>query len=208
MNSIAAAKLDLTINQDWTRTISMYSTMKEKWANGELRLDSRNDHWDTDYYNFGELGSLISLDNRTKESKQCCSLTGKIVEMQLPWIKKLKEDCKDLELVSIGIMGTTASISRHKDLHNAEVDAKGHCRIIYVINNSDTITYVENNNEVEHYTSTANTAWLLDTTKYHWVDKKSGPEEIRYVFQLTFYKSFNEVLKWFNDHPGMVYSNQ
>lgn len=208
MTSTASAKLDLTINQDWSRIVNIYSTMREKWINNELKLDSRNEHWSTDYYNFGNLGSLISLDNRTEKRKQCCTLTGKIIESQLPWIKQLKEDLTELGLESIGIMGTTASISGHVDLHNPEVDAVGHCRIIYMINNSDTVTYVKNNQQVEHYPSDANTAWLLDTTKYHWVEKQSGTEEIRYVFQLTFYKQFSEVLEWFNNHPGLVYSSK
>lgn len=204
---MASAKLDITINQDWSRIIDIYSTMREKWISGALCLDSKNSHWDTEYQDLGYLGSLISLDNRTEQSKQCCTLAGKIVESKLPWIKQLKSDCADLRLESIGIMGTTTSISGHVDLHNLEVDQQGHCRIIYIINDSDCITYVKNNNQLEQYPSVAGTAWLLDTTKYHWVEKKSGPEEIRYVFQLTFYKKFEEVLEWFDRHPGLIYSS-
>jgi hypothetical protein len=152
-------------------------------------------------FDFGNHGSLISFDHIVSGNDTAGAISGLLVETELPWVGKLKNDLAELNLVSIAFQRNFGSLAPHSD-GQEHADTIFHCALNYIIDDFDACTYVQDGNNILSYPSKKNTAWLLDTTKMHWVDGSAQ----RYVFQLRFHQKHSEVLDWFNCHPGLIYS--
>jgi hypothetical protein len=60
---------------------------------------------------------------------------------------------------------------------------------------------VDNDGETQSYPTKANTAWLVNTQKTHWVVN----HQPRHLFMLTFNRPFAEMLAWFRSKPAFHY---
>jgi hypothetical protein len=201
MKSSAVTQVDLQINTNWNRLIDLFDSVNQKYKDNQLTDGIFVKEYNTMQYNFGELGCFISLDNLTDNPGESASLNGKILEHMLPCSQQIKHDLKDLDLVSMSILECTNDIHPHID-SQVQSDLPGQCRINYIIAGEDAVTFVDNDGQIESYRSIPGTAWLLDTTKLHWVKNSSR----RHLFQLTFYQPYQTVLNWFNQHPQLIYN--
>jgi hypothetical protein len=200
----AVSKIDLFIDHDWTDLISAYNAVREKWISGTLRDKKWVDEYQTYQFDFGAFGSLISLDSISDQQNSASMLNGKIVESFLPWIKQMKHDFMEIDLIAVTFFETKGPIKRHADGVVKNENFKGHCRLNYIITDCEAITYVDNNGKIESYPSHSGTAWLLDTQKPHWVENS----DTRHLFQLSFNRPYHEVLAWFRSNPKFYYGNQ
>lgn len=195
-----ASKISITFKHDWSNLIKKYDYLKTLLNNSPKAKSKWVDAYKAERFDFGESGSYVSFDTNTLIPGTASSLNGKIVENMIPWIDQLKNDLSELKLANIGFQGNYGSIERHND-NKDESGMEGHCKLNYIIDNSNTISYAERDGIVESYPSEKDTGWLLDTTTVHWVEGEGQ----RYLFQLTFDQPFSEVLEWFEKHPNLVY---
>lgn len=198
-------KIDMVISHDWSKTINLYNTVYHKWIDDSLPGKRWIEEYHTYQFDFSSYGSLVSLDSITDQEKTAAMLNGPLVESTLPWIKKLKEDLKGLDLVAVTFFETTGSIHKHKDGVVSSEKNKGHCRLNYILTNCDAVTYIDNDGVIESYPSIANTAWLFDTQKDHWVENPNNAR--RHLFQLTFNQHFEDVREWFLKKGALRYGN-
>jgi hypothetical protein len=139
------------------------------------------------------------MNELTEHSNVGGSISGPILESMLPWTKQLRKEMSEIDLSAIMFLECNQDMIPHAD--GKPLGVSHHCRINYMINDCDSVTYVDNNGTIESYPTVAGTAWLLDVSKLHWVKNNQK----RHAFQLTFYKPFDEVLNWFNCHPNLSY---
>jgi len=200
--SMTISKINLTIEQDWAPVIQKfehiknllksYPTEKAKWIPGynEFR------------YDFGQSGSFFFFDTITEHKKYAGVLSGLLLANVLPWISQLQTDLAELKLASTAIQGSVGGLAKHRDGQDS-IETTKHCKINYIIDNYTDITYSEDTDgNISNYPSIKNTAWLIDTTEYHWVEHNTGP---RYIFQLTFHQSYKEVAEWFSIREPLIY---
>jgi hypothetical protein len=199
---MSISKINLRIEQDWAPVIQKfdrvknllisYPTEKAKWIDGYKGFR----------YDFGQSGSFLFFDSITEHKKTAGALSGLMLENVLPWLSQLKIDFAELNLASAGIQGSVGKLLKHRDGQEL-IETKKHCKLNYIIDDYTDITYVENdNNNISEYPSIKNTAWLIDTTKNHWVENNTGP---RYIFQLTFHQAYNEVAEWLSNKEALIY---
>lgn len=200
----AVSRIDFYIDQDWSKLISAYDTIRKQWISGDLKGQKWVEEYQTYQYNFGSFGSLVSLDSISEQENSAAMLNGQIVESFLPWIKQLKQDMSEVDLIAITFFETNGPIKKHVDGVIKDHNFKGHCRLNYVISDCDAVTYVDNNGTIESYPSQSATAWLLDTQKPHWVENHST----RHLFQLAFNRPYREVLDWFRSKPKFHYGSK
>jgi len=174
------APINMQINYDWQPLLDKFQYMESllsKKSPSELK------------FNFGSSGCFVFLDDLTKTPRTTGVLHGKMIEQFLKdWIENFKNDLMPLKVGGLGIQKNTEDLLTHVDVIPG-ID--NHCKLNYIITDGNGITYVENDTAIEQYPTVKNTAWLIDTTKEHWV--KNSQE--RYVFQIVFHNSFNEVLE-------------
>jgi hypothetical protein len=201
------SKIDISISQDWSKLITIYKNVVNQWSNNKLHRRVYLENIDTYHYDLGNLGSLTDLDQITPgfipENKTATAsfLHGNIIENNLPWAKKLREDLTEINLSSICMFYTDKDIIRHTDKSNDIERPNDICKINFFINDSNGALYVEKNNKIESAPAKKNTAWLLDVAYPHW----ATVENELFLFQLCFYKPYYEVLQWFDNHPGLSY---
>jgi hypothetical protein len=197
----AVARIDFTITQDWSKLIQAYENIKQKWQSGGLKNKKWIKEYNTEQFDFGAYGSLVSLDSISDTPYSAAMLNGIIVVSLLPWAKQLQKDLEELDITAMTFFETQGPINPHKDGVIKDSDYEGHCRLNYIITDCDAVTYVDNDGEIESYPSKAGTAWLLNTQKQHWVDNQGT----RHLFQVAFNKPFDKVLAWFNSRPALHY---
>ena len=197
----AILQVDLVISHDWSKTVSLYNLIYKKWIQDELPGKKWVEEYHTYQFDFSSYGSLVSLDSITDKEKTAGMLNGPIVESTLPWIKNLKKDLSSLNLVAVAFYETQGSIHRHKDGLLSDQKDKGHCRLNYIVTDCEAVTYVDSDGVIDHYPSIANTAWLLNTQKEHWVENQTK----RHLFQLTFNQPYEEVREWFQQRGPLRY---
>lgn len=197
--SNAVEQLNIKFNQDWSKICALLDNLQHRWKNNELKQSTWVEEYKVTRYDLGALGSFIPLDSITANPKTGFTVNGKLLEAMLPWSKKIKNDFADSGLVSMSFLECHEDLKPHVD--GQEPGITGHCRLNYIIHDCDAVTYLDNNGKIESYPSTAGTAWLVDTTKLHWV--KNGQK--RQLFQLMFHRPFSEVYNWFQAHPNLQY---
>ena len=206
------AKIDITINQDWSKVISIHNDIKKRWQDGKLnKFKKEISMVDSAYtsayadaemvrYDFGNSGSFLPQQGNSEVEPMVSSLSGPIFTSQLSWISKLKEDFKELE-PSFSLQETNGCFDRHKD-GEVKDSKKKHCKLNWVIEDGTGNTYSEDDDgSITSYPNLKG-GYLLDTTKFHWVECA----DTRYVFTISFHEPFDKVLSWLNDHPNLVYS--
>ena len=194
------AKIDITINQDWSKIISIHSDIKKRWQEEKLPEKYGSDNLDNSIrYEFGTSGAFVPYQGGQEGEPMVSSLMGEIFTAKLNWIPTLQEDMKELN-PQFSFQETNGSFSRHKD--GEEKGSHFHCKLNWVINDYVGRTYVENDDGTINSYPSLKGGYLLDTTKFHWVECN----DTRYCMQFVFHKSFKEVFEWFNDHPNLVYS--
>ena len=153
------------------------------------------------HYHFGATGCFSTLDCVTETARDSALLSGAIVTAQLPWTAKLREDFAPLKIFNFDISGMTGSFKPHVDRKPGYDGA--HCRINYMLNDTAAVTYAQGKHGVESYPGHVHTAWLLDTTKTHWVDNSQS----RYIFQINLHEPYDTVCQWLDQHPGLAYGS-
>jgi hypothetical protein len=118
----------------------------------------------------------------------------------LPWTTIFKKDLEHFN-ISLNFYASIGELKPHVDGYSAEIAKNGHCRMNYILHDCNATSYVDNDGVIESYPSIGGNAYLLDTTKPHWVINN----EKRYVFQCVFYHPFDQVADWFDAHPNLVY---
>jgi hypothetical protein len=200
MSKRAVAKLDVKFNQDWSKIIDLYNNVNARWQADNMP----EGHWVEDYqatrYDFGSACAFIPLDAITEERKVAGALVGKLFDSMLPWADDFKRDLGQFNL-SLNFYESIRGLKPHIDGHSPEIMEKGHCRMNYILYDCNAMTYVDNDGVIESYPSIGGNAYLLDTTKLHWVVNN----EKRYAFQCVFFHPFEEVAEWFDSHPGLIY---
>ena len=201
MANTAIRPVDVAITQDWTKLIALFDSLRTRWQNNQLENGVLiPESGDCRYY-FGNTGCFTTLDCVTGHAQDSALLSGAIVDSQLPWIKQLEQDFAPLKIFNFDISGMTGSFTPHVDRKPGHDGA--HCRINYMLNNTAAVTYAQGLDGVESYPGRVHTAWLLDTTKTHWVDNSQS----RYIFQINFHESYDTVSHWLDQHPGLMYGS-
>lgn len=193
------SKIPITFQQDWSDLIAKYDHLKQLLNKNPNVKSKWIDAYKAERYDFGASGSYVLFDTNTIMPGSASSLNGSMVEKLLPWIPKLKQDMFSLKIASIGFQGNSGPVERHVD--NKEDVLAGHCKLNYIIDNYDVVTYAERDGVVENYPSVKDTGWLIDTTAEHWVEGQGQ----RYIFQICFDEEFSKVLEWFKQHPNLIY---
>ena len=195
------AKIDIKFIQNWSPLIKQYQkfdqVLSKRPSSGKLIKGYSEIRFD-----FGSAGSLTPYDNIVSGNDIASAITGTVVENQLPWVNKLREDMSELKLSAIGFQSNIGSLTPHID-GQEQTETVFHCKLNYIIDDFDACTYVQDGDNKLSYPSKKDTAWLIDTTKLHWVNGTGR----RYIFQLAFHQKHSEVLDWFNSRPGLVYSS-
>ena len=196
---MCVAKIDIKINQDWTPLINKFLNLKKVIGSTEVK-STYIEGFGENLYSFGDNGALIFYNQISVEKNTTGQLSGRMVENMLPWSKQLKTDLFGLNMASMGIQGNWDNITEHND---GQVDSaiNAHCKLNYAISTTDAMTYARNGNEIFSYPTIKDHAYLIDTTKNHWVECKG----VRFIFQIAFHESWETVYDWFSKHPGLRY---
>lgn len=180
---MSCAQINLKItNYDWSKLINkLEQTRKFCMQHPEKKIYHSGTH---DYrYNFNKIGSFSPFNNSTKIPFNAGCMAGLIVETEIPWINKLKEDIGIVNSVSFQF--NIESIARHVDGQDDPAITQ-HCKLNYMISDQDYVTYVDTGDKILSYPTKKDTAWLIDTSLPHWVHGQGT----RYTFQLGFHVSF------------------
>jgi hypothetical protein len=198
-------KIDIKIDQDWTKVMSIYDSIEAKWINKEFtvrKTTAKNDVYsiDAEIIDLGQLGFLTPVGHIGESGRYSSFLHGKVFESKLPWIKQFRQDVAELNLHDVMMFKTNGDITRHVDANHETGSSTKNCKLNIVLKDSDATVYVSNGVVTEQHDARANDAWLLDVINPHWVDTTE-----LYLLQFWFYSDYNTVLEWFNRHPGLEY---
>lgn len=204
MLSSNITRVDLKIDQDWSKVIDIYDHITHLWKEDKLHNKTYLENLNTYQYDLGVLGSLTLLDNISdKNNKTTSFLHGKIVESNLPWIKKLKSDLQELNVSAICLIKTEEDVLPHNDRNDNPETPTVICKLNYIIKDSNAIIYVDNNGIADSSPAVKDSALLMNVAQHHWVKSNHSP---LYTLQICFYKPYNEVLDWFRTHPALYYN--
>ena len=195
-------QLDITINQDWSKIISIYKDVVYLQENDKLPPSTYLEEIASYHHDLGDLGSLTILDEVTVEKKKASFLHGKIFENHLPWANKLREDFAELNLNAFCLFYSNQDILKHTDRSGIAESPTDICKINFFLQDSDSTVYVEKDGIIESIPAVANTGWLMNVVNSHWTTSNDD----LFMLQICFYKPYDEVLKWFAAHPGLSYS--
>ena len=204
MASSNITQIDLKIDQDWSKIINIYNNIINLWKTDSLHNQIYLDGLNTYQFDLGVLGSLTTLDNISVEPKTVSFLHGNIVESNLPWIEKLKSDLQELNISAICISKSDNDVLSHVDHSNNSMAPTDICKLNYVMNNSNSVVCVANNNGEDSIPALKDTALLMDVSYHHRAISNNNP---LYLFQICFYKPYCEVVEWFQSHPNLLYSS-
>jgi hypothetical protein len=201
------SKIDILFDLDWDPVFKKFIYLKDL-INKQPPTKSLTTTFGETRYDFGDNGSFMFYNNISNIKNSSGALTGRIIENLLPWQEQLKNDFKEINLTGIGLQWGIDDLLCHVDGVDdpgQELSKAGgihHCKLNYSLTDNDAITYAKNDDgSVETYPTVKNTAYLIDTTKPHWVKNSST----RFLFQLTFHEDFRKVNQWFSEHPGLSY---
>jgi hypothetical protein len=198
------SKIDIFFHLDWDPVIKKFIYLKDLIINQPPTKSMVISFGET-RYDFGSNGSLMFYNSISNTKNSSGSLTGRLIENFLPWQEKLKNDFKEIKLAGIGLQWGIDDLLCHADDPSGELRNAGvthHCKLNYLLTDNDAITYAKNDDgTIETYPTVKNAAYLIDTTKPHWVKNSST----RFLFQLTFHEEFEKVNQWFTEHPGLSY---
>lgn len=186
---MSCIQVNLKINQDWSELIKRYEVTR-RFCIKHPETGKWRDALVMNRHDFGHNGSYAFFNSITKNPGTAGCLSGSIVESMLPWAAKLREDLKGLTIDSIAFQGNREGLHPHTDLKDEVLT--GHCKLNYMINDQDYTTFVDSGTGIMSHPTKKDTAWLLDTTKYHWVNGQG----MRYIFQLTFKDPFDKVQEY------------
>jgi hypothetical protein len=202
----AIEKINLIIHQDWTKLTDLTNRVLVQGAEGKLPKGKFYEEYDDYRYDLNTYGSVFFLDSLSDPGTPKYSssmIGGKIVETLLPWSADCRKLFDGLNLVSFTYFVTKGNLAPHSDGHLEGQADEGHCRLNYIVNDTDAMTYVDNDGKIESYPSHANTAWLLDTTKTHWVVNS----QYRQVLQFNFSSSFDKVFNYISNLSKIEFGN-
>jgi hypothetical protein len=192
------SKINLKILQDWSSLIERFEYFNKLFLNTPKE---KAKVW-SEYvrYDIGDYGSFTYYNASVREIGGVIS--GAMVTTLLPWIDQMKNDLSELNLAGFAFQGNARDVSPHVDGQESS-DTNKHCKLNYIIDNYDDKTYAKDDQgNVEFYPSHKDTAWLLDTTKNHWIAHNTRP---RYIFQLSFHQDFEIVHDWFHSKGSLSY---
>ena len=130
-------------------------------------------------------------------------LHGNIVEVNLPWIAQLKSDLQELNISAICLCKAENDVLSHADRSDVSTASTTICKLNYVIQDSNSVIYVTNDNGEDSSLAVKDAALLMNVVRHHRV--RSDNSQL-YTLQICFYKSYNEVVEWFQAHPNLFYS--
>ena len=201
---MSIAQINFTINQDFSKLVSIYDDINSRWIDNKLPKETNlilySNLINNDYQiDLGPLGSLHVLDGLTDNKKTASFLFGKIIETNLSCYKKLKNDFKELDMGAVGLFRTIGNINTHVDINYQTLKSEKMCKLNYVFKecHCDAIFFVGNDSA----NLTAGTAWLADVTKLHGL-RTNG---LVYLLQLEFNNPYDQVLDWFQRTPNLSY---
>jgi hypothetical protein len=204
MTQPTVKKINLVIHQDWSEVMFVNQSIRERVSSGQLPDPVWVEEYGDYKYNFGNFGAIQFLDglaDHTTPKYSTSMFYGKMVESMLPWTKEIRNTFKELNIAGFTYYETAGNISPHIDGQINGQAEQGHCRLNYIINDTDAVTYVDNNGNIESHGSESGSAWLIDTTKLHWV--KNNQE--RQVFQITFHDPFKRVSDYLSGYPKLEF---
>lgn len=193
------AKIDIKFIQDWSPLIKTYNKLN-RVTEGKPKSAKYIKNFKSYRFDFGSSGALVTFDSIVSGTDYASNVSGPMVENKLPWTNRLRQDMSDLNIAGITFQSNFGSLLPHID--GQEKDSTNfHCKLNYIVDDFDACTYADDGDTILSYPSARDTAWLLDTTKRHWVNGNGQ----RYIFQICFHQKYSEVLDWFNNHPNLIY---
>lgn len=197
--------IDVTFDQDWSRLLDLYRAVHDKWRKGRLPNHSYNDEIKIEQYTFGTMGAMSALDPITVNSCTASFLHGDMIEKHLPWAQRLRNDMEVLKLSSLCLFQGNEDILEHRDTNKETGQMSGMCKLNHVISETQAVICMKDDNDKEYQQpARIGGSYLMDVTNRHWV-KNNGSD--LYLLQLCFDQPFEMVRQWFQEHPGLIYSN-
>ena len=125
------SKIDIKFINDWSLLIKKYQKF-QRVLNAKPSSGEYIEGYKTFRYDFGTSGSLVSYDSIVSGTDVASSANGKIVEAELPWIDKLKQNMSELNIQSVTFQSNFGSLNPHCD-GQEESGTIFHCKLNYII---------------------------------------------------------------------------
>ena len=199
---LVAKPVQITIHHNWDKLLNSYDQIHLMWQQGRLKTKQYHDSYQTYFIDLGGIGSLQLLDNLCTDEKTASFLHGNLVETNLPWLSKLREDFADLDIAAISLFSSCKDVLPHRDFE-PDNQTQGHiCKINYVIKTADAEIFVNGDQGTESYSCLKGLALLMDVERDHGLTSNGNQV---YTFQISFHKQFEEVAEWFDRHSEFEY---
>jgi len=187
-------QVNLTINFDWSRVSKAYDSVILKTQNDSNFTYKKE--WVADISSLGPAGIIIH-DNMLSTNWNIWS--GPMLLSLLPWRTQLNDVFQGLTIHSISFLVADHNISKHTDGRSIEEQNIPFTNLNYIIRSDDsearTFLYdLDWETILGTYSSTPNTAWIINPDYPHEVEVAARRE----VFQIKFANSFQEVYDFLN----------
>jgi hypothetical protein len=180
--------VSVKIHQDWSEVIERAQNLIKHAKTKNTRVEPDGN---ATFYHIGSLGSV----SHHHISENWHQVVGPWTYKHLPWLPCLMKDMAELDpRYAISIM--VGDGAEHVDFVDAPTAFN------YPITTTDAFTYVNYQGQEYTYPSIAGQPWILNTQYPHGVRNN----ELRLVFNLHFGQSYQQVKKWFDQHPNLVYN--
>jgi hypothetical protein len=200
--------IDITIHQDWNKIRKAYQSVLAMKKDNQLKKRHFLDELTTQHYPLGDLGNLYYEDYGIY-SKDWFSLSGKIIDEQLPWLAQARRVFADLHFWGCQLNVSRTSMRPHRD--PVDIDKKTGFRMfkfLYIIAAEDpdaiTLSYDKTDSTLIYsHKSVPDTAFLLDPYSLHEM-KTNGHREI---LEFTFYNEYDTLAKFFDQTGPIVFGD-
>jgi hypothetical protein len=180
--------VDVKIHQDWSEVIKRTNNLIEHAKTKNTQVEP---YGNATFYHIGALGSVA----HHHISENWHYVVGPWTHKYLPWLTCMMKDMAELEpKYAIGIM--IGDGAEHVDFTGVPTAFN------YPINTTHAETYVRYQGQEYTYPSIQDQPWILNTQYPHGV--RNG--EVRLVFNIHFGKTYQQVKKWFDQNPNLVYN--
>jgi len=180
--------VDVKIHQDWTFVIQRARILIEQ---SKIKNTEIQPYGNATFYHIGALGSV----SQHHISENWHYVIGPWTNKYLPWLNQMMTDMVELEpRYAISIM--IGDGAEHVDFVDVPTAFN------YPITTTDAFTYVNYQDHEYGYPSLEDQPWILNTQYPHGVRNN----QLRLVFNLHFGQPYQQVKKWFDQHPNLVYN--
>jgi len=188
LKDFLVSPVDVKIHQDWSFVIQRASVLIEQSKSKNTEIQT---YGNATFYNIGALGCV----SQHHISENWHYVVGPWTHKHIPWLDQMMKDMAELEpMYAISIM--IGNGAEHVDFATVPTAFN------YPINTTQAETYVSYQGQEYTYPSLEDQPWILNTQYPHGVRNN----ELRLVFNLHFGKSYQQVKKWFDQNPNLVYN--